>query len=307
MRMPTNFYLKAHKPLIKEMFDFFTFYINNVASSELLKETILEDPIGQLEQNHKVFINMGYLTRRNFEHWHFSEANSNRLVGGLDSHAVDETLKAFVDIDVLKYYYLPSHHKSFLYTVNNIYLALLYTDEQLLFNRLFGFQYISKTYTASVFKIVNFKDDEQSIGNGFLIMIDQSPKIVTNYHVLEGADRVVVYTDNDKVLNYEIEKTDKDLDLALLKLETIPDATPFRTLAGISILDEILTIGYPPVSCASNAHPVYHLGEVNSDLEDYWGRTLFLFSAKTNPGNSGGPIIGSDGRVVGIITEQLEE
>lgn len=55
------------------------------------------------------------------------------------------------------------------------------------------------------------------------------------------------------------------------------------------------------------AYQVYHKGEINSHIEDYFGNKLFLFSAKTSPGNSGGPIIERSGMVIGIVTEMLFE
>lgn len=50
---------------------------------------------------------------------------------------------------------------------------------------------------------------------------------------------------------------------------------------------------------------VAHIGEVNSKIENQQGNQLFLISAKTSPGNSGGPIINTLGTVVGIIARNL--
>ena len=97
-------------------------------------------------------------------------------------------------------------------------------------------------------------------------------------------------------------------DLAILELNKAPgDAKPFCLNADLKVITDILTIGYPPVPTTRGSYPLFHRGEVNSKVESYWGHNLFLFSAKTNPGNSGSPVIDGDGTILGIVTEQLEE
>ena len=66
-------------------------------------------------------------------------------------------------------------------------------------------------------------------------------------------------------------------------------------------------IKYPTIPTTKFAYQVYHKGEVNSFVEDYWDNNLFLISAKTSSGNSGSPIIDNSGMVVGVITEELFE
>lgn len=72
-------------------------------------------------------------------------------------------------------------------------------------------------------------------------------------------------------------------------------------------LSDIITIGYPAIPMTREAYQVYHKGEVNGHVKDYFGHETFLFSAKTSPGNSGSPIVDSNGMVCGIVTQEYFE
>ncbi len=108
------------------------------------------------------------------------------------------------------------------------------------------------------------------------------------------------------MVTYEVAAIDEENDLVALYLGEI-NCLPLILRSEFEILNPILTIGYPPVPTSKNAYPLFHLGEINSNIETYFGFKLFLFSAKTNPGNSGGPVIDEDGLVIGIVTQLLEE
>lgn len=147
-----------------------------------------------------------------------------------------------------------------------------------------------------------------NIGNGFLIQEANKQIIVTNYHVIRNAKKFVVKNYSEKTIEIKQTVTVEEKDLAfLLPISIVDNVTPFVLNLKLKILDEILTIGYPPVPTTKFSHPLFHLGEINSFVENYWGNQLFIFSAKTNPGNSGSPIIDKMGTIVGIVSEQLEE
>ena len=85
----------------------------------------------------------------------------------------------------------------------------------------------------------------------------------------------------------------------------------FLTLGGLTLrdpgwADRVSLFGYPPVPMNRNADLIVQRGEVvNPSISGMHGQTLFLYSAIARPGNSGGPIVASDGRVLGLVTQEL--
>lgn len=86
---------------------------------------------------------------------------------------------------------------------------------------------------------------------------------------------------------------------------------PMMVLGGIAFRDPVRTdrttvFGFPPIPYATDAHLVVQTGEVvNPGITTLDGREVFLFSATARPGNSGGAIVGTDGRVLGLVTQEL--
>ncbi|WP_148222701.1 S1 family peptidase [Rhodococcus opacus] len=70
--------------------------------------------------------------------------------------------------------------------------------------------------------------------------------------------------------------------------------------------DSAWSFGYPPVPQAAEPAVVVHRGEVvNPQVQNQRRNDMMLFSATARPGNSGGPIVAQDGRVIGIVAEDL--
>lgn len=69
----------------------------------------------------------------------------------------------------------------------------------------------------------------------------------------------------------------------------------------------MVTIGYPRVAMTNDSYQLSHKGEINALVKDYTNREYYIFSAKTGPGNSGGPLINKLGLVVGIISQDFFE
>ena len=143
-----------------------------------------------------------------------------------------------------------------------------------------------------------------SLGSGFIISADGY--IVTNNHVVDGADSVYVNLEGTRgkehSLMAEVIGTDEESDLALLKVKA-PDALPFVSFGDSDALEVgewLLAIGNP-----------FGLGHtVTAGILSAKGRNIqsgpfdnFLQTdASINPGNSGGPLINKDGQVIGINT-----
>ncbi|OGT97508.1 MAG: peptidase [Geobacteraceae bacterium GWC2_48_7] len=141
---------------------------------------------------------------------------------------------------------------------------------------------------------------EQSLGTGFLI----SPEgyILTNNHVVNGADEVMVKLSDGRELKGEIKGLDEKLDLALIKItdkEKFP-ATELGDSSALEVGEWVLAIGNPfGLAHTVTAGIVSAKGRVigSGPYDDF-----IQTDASINPGNSGGPLFDANGKVVGINT-----
>lgn len=105
-------------------------------------------------------------------------------------------------------------------------------------------------------------------------------------------------------------KAHDKIDIGFLRTDSDLLPPPDLAFSDPMLFEEVLLAGFPrvPMSRPSDSSNdlIYQKGEVvNEDITSLLGQKLFLFSAIARPGNSGGPILGSSGRVVGIVTEHL--
>ena len=138
------------------------------------------------------------------------------------------------------------------------------------------------------------------VGSG--VIVDPSGIVLTNNHVVEGADSVVVELSDGREFEAVAIKTDPDSDLAVVMLEDVNDL-PAATLGNsdeLEIGDWVIAIGNPfeletTVSAGIISGKGRELGSIR--------RAKFLQTdAAINPGNSGGPLVNLRGEVVGINT-----
>ena len=155
----------------------------------------------------------------------------------------------------------------------------------------------------------DFGDDffERSAGTGFAW--DDQGHIVTNHHVIEGADRVVVTFSNRMEVDALVLGSDPDSDLAVLKI-TLPDRmTMDPVILGNS--DEV-RVGQLAVAIGN---PFGQEFTITSGIVSAIGRTIrsgnsqfsipevLQTDASINPGNSGGPLLDRKGRAIGVNTQ----
>ncbi|RIX46023.1 peptidase S1 [Paenibacillus nanensis] len=146
-------------------------------------------------------------------------------------------------------------------------------------------------------------------GTGFLF--DKDGYILTNEHVISGADEVkVTVQGQEEPLTAEVLGTSADLDLAVLKVVS-PDGSDFPALTlGDSdetrIGDWVLAIGNPYGFDQTLTMGVLSAKERPITIADEEGEHtyehLLQTDASINPGNSGGPLLNEDGEVIGINT-----
>jgi len=139
----------------------------------------------------------------------------------------------------------------------------------------------------------------RSLGSGFIF--DQDGFIITNNHVIEGADKIKVKLNDGREFKATIKGRDPMTDLALIKIDTPTHDLPVLPLGdsnAIQVGDWVMAVGNPfglshtvTVGIISAKGRVIGAGPYDDFLQT---------DASINPGNSGGPLVNLNGEVVGI-------
>ena len=143
-----------------------------------------------------------------------------------------------------------------------------------------------------------FDGPRQGSGSGFLI--DRDGYILTNFHVIDGAERITVTLADGRAYRGEVVGTDPAIDVALLRIPGAPDLpeAPLGNSDSLRVGEWVCAIG----------NPLGYVHSVTVGVVSFIGRKLFDASlddyiqtdAAINFGNSGGPLINSAGEVIGI-------
>lgn len=143
---------------------------------------------------------------------------------------------------------------------------------------------------------------ENSLGSGVIVRPDGY--IVTNNHVISGADEVIVALADRREFDADVVLTDERTDLAVLRIETEGTSLPHLELMDsddIEVGDIILAIGNPfGVGQTVTSGIVSALARTQVGVADY--RYFIQTDAAINPGNSGGAMVGLNGRLAGVNT-----
>ncbi|MDG4648568.1 DegQ family serine endoprotease [Roseibacterium sp. SDUM158017] len=142
----------------------------------------------------------------------------------------------------------------------------------------------------------------QALGSGFVISEDGY--IVTNNHVIEGADEILIEFRSGREIEAEIIGTDPNTDIALLKIdadEALP-FVPFGDSEAMRVGDWVMAMGNPLGQGFSVSVGVVSAREraLSGTYDDY-----IQTDAAINRGNSGGPLFNMSGEVIGVNTAIL--
>jgi serine protease DegQ len=145
-------------------------------------------------------------------------------------------------------------------------------------------------------------DTQQQIGLGSGVIVSPEGYLLTNNHVIEGADEIEVQLADGRQGSARVIGTDVDTDLAVLKidLDRLPVLT-FGHLPSLQVGDPVLAIGNPfNVGQTVTAGIVSALGRNQLGLSTF--ENFIQTDAAINPGNSGGALVDIEGHLVGINT-----
>ena len=146
---------------------------------------------------------------------------------------------------------------------------------------------------------------EEGSGSGFVL--DREGRILTNFHVVEGAQNIEVIFEGDQVFPAQVIGLDPRNDVAVLQIDAPPELlTPVElgSSGDLQVGQRAIAIGNP-FGQFSRTLTTGVISALDRTLEGQDGRTIsgvIQTDAAINRGNSGGPLLDSSGRVIGINT-----
>ncbi|MFK2821004.1 trypsin-like peptidase domain-containing protein [Flavobacteriaceae sp. LMIT009] len=146
------------------------------------------------------------------------------------------------------------------------------------------------------------RSQRPQVGTGSGVIISPDGMIITNNHVIDGAQEISITLNNNKTYEAELLGTDPKTDIALLKIEA-EVALPHTTFAdsdSAKIGEWVLAVGNP-----FNLTSTVTAGIISAKSRDLRGGEIQSFiqtDAAVNPGNSGGALVNTHGELIGINT-----
>ena len=165
---------------------------------------------------------------------------------------------------------------------------------------------IYKKVSPSVVSVISTTSEGQGSGSG--VIMSKDGYIITNNHVVEGAQSVSVQLSDSSSLDATIVGTDEQTDLAVIKVESSTDLTPaeFGDSDQLQPGEYAYAIGSPGGVQFANTITGGRISAINRDLTvNDRVMSLIQTDASINNGNSGGALINEYGQVVGITSAKL--
>ena len=164
--------------------------------------------------------------------------------------------------------------------------------------------FVTNTALRRSFFTLNVQEIPQGAGTGFVW--DKSGLIVTNFHVIAGAHRLMVTLQDRSEHEAEVIGLAPEKDLAVLRIKEPPDnllTLPLGDSSELTVGRKVLAIGNPfGLDTTLTTGVVSALGREIKAPSNRLIRGVIQTDAAINPGNSGGPLLNSLGQLVGVNT-----
>ena len=146
-------------------------------------------------------------------------------------------------------------------------------------------------------------DESPEFSTGSGVIISREGLIMTNHHVIEGADLIEVALGDGRKTKATLVGSDPDTDVAILKidLKDLPEPIVLADIGSVRVGDVVLAIGNPfGVGQTVTSGIVSALGRDHLGINTF--ENFIQTDAAINPGNSGGALVDTQGRLIGINT-----
>jgi S1-C subfamily serine protease len=164
--------------------------------------------------------------------------------------------------------------------------------------------------------LVRILRDGRAVANGSAFCIDANGRFITNAHVASGHDEIEIVIDpslkTQRIYKATVLRSDGRIDLAEIRVK---DGGPFTAIPlgkidGLIETEEIIAFGYPygemmALDPSSFPSISVNTGHISSLRREHGDLQYIQVDAALNPGNSGGPVIDSDGKVIGIVEKGI--
>lgn len=167
---------------------------------------------------------------------------------------------------------------------------------------------VNQSVVAVIGKNTKYREQEEifskfpkNLQHGSGIVISKEGRILTNNHVVDGLEDIYVVTYDGNVYKAELLYSDKDIDLALLKINRT-DLKPIKLAieSEIKVGDDVVAVGTPLFFGYRNSASKGIVSGLDRPVDSMY--TYLQTDAAINPGNSGGPLINMNCELVGINT-----
>jgi S1-C subfamily serine protease len=170
---------------------------------------------------------------------------------------------------------------------------------------------VREVYTRGVVSVDVAATSEAGPGGGSGFVVDEAGHIVTNQHVVEGAEEISVRFADGVRREAEVVGQDPSTDVALIKVDAPKAALEPLTLGdsnSVGVGEPVIAIGNPlNVGISVTAGIVSGLGRPIQAPNNYTINDAVQTDAAINPGNSGGPLLDSRGTVIGVNAQIASE